>query len=142
METIQQFNGKYRFLSNFWPCSFWWNSFLWPSSEHAYQAAKSTEYEDWVRICQATVTPGQAKRMGKSFTLQPDWEQVKYSIMLSIVKEKFYQDQDLMDKLNATESLQLEEGNTWGDKIWGISPPGSGIGQNLLGKILMQVRGT
>lgn len=115
---------------------------MWPSSEHAYQAAKSREHEDWVLICKASVTPGQAKRIGKSFAMRPDWEQIKFDVMLAIVREKFYQNQDLMDKLNATTPCQLEEGNAWGDKIWGISPPGSGIGENLLGKILMQVRGT
>ena len=31
----------------------------------------------------------------------------------------------------------LEEGNTWGDRIWGTV---NGKGQNNLGKILMRVR--
>ena len=31
----------------------------------------------------------------------------------------------------------LEEGNTWGDRVWGVC---QGQGENRLGKILMKVR--
>ena len=37
----------------------------------------------------------------------------------------------------ATNDAYLEEGNTWGDKIWGTV---NGQGANNLGKILMQIR--
>lgn len=140
METIYQFNGEYRYLSNFWLCSFEWNNFLWPSSEHAYQAAKSLNYHEWAAICQPHITPGQAKRLGKCLAIRPDWEQIKVGVMEEIVTCKFLQNPELFAMLKATGSADLQEGNTWGDKIWGISPPASGKGQNLLGKILMQVR--
>lgn len=39
------------------------------------------------------------------------------------------------DFLRADE--HLEEGNTWGDTIWGTV---DGVGENRLGKILMRVR--
>lgn len=32
---------------------------------------------------------------------------------------------------------ELIEGNTWGDRIWGVC---DGVGENRLGKILMRVR--
>ena len=39
--------------------------------------------------------------------------------------------------LLATGEEYLVEGNTWGDKYWGVC---GGIGLNHLGKLLMQVR--
>ena len=44
---------------------------------------------------------------------------------------------DRYAKLLATGDAQLEEGNTWGDRIWGVY---QGQGDNRLGKILMKVR--
>ncbi len=60
--------------------------------------------------------------------------------MLELVLLKFTSHPELREKLLATDDMVLEEGNTWGDKVWGICPPGSGIGRNELGKILMDVR--
>lgn len=34
-------------------------------------------------------------------------------------------------------AAELIEGNTWGDRIWGVC---DGVGENRLGKILMRVR--
>ena len=57
--------------------------------------------------------------------------------MTDIVKAKFEQNEDLQKKLLATEDAYLEEGNTWGDRIWGTV---NGVGANNLGEILMNVR--
>lgn len=39
--------------------------------------------------------------------------------MEELVRAKFTQNPDLADKLLATGDAHLEEGNTWGDRIWG-----------------------
>ena len=57
--------------------------------------------------------------------------------MYEIVLAKFTQNPDLKKKLLATGDEHLEEGNTWGDTIWGTV---DGVGENRLGKILMRVR--
>ena len=57
--------------------------------------------------------------------------------MYEIVLAKFTQNPDLKEKLLATGDESLEEGNTWGDTIWGTV---DGVGENRLGKILMRVR--
>ena len=61
---VNSFTGKYDFLSNFYLCSIPYDGLHYPSSEHAFQAAKTTSYAQRVAICNAN-TPGQAKRAGK-----------------------------------------------------------------------------
>ena len=56
--------------------------------------------------------------------------------MLSFVRAKFTYP-DLQEKLLATGDAYLEEGNYWNDTTWGVC---NGVGENRLGKILMQVR--
>ena len=61
----------------------------------------------------------------------------KIKIMEEIVRAKFVQNPELAQKLIATGNAYLEEGNTWGDKVWGTV---NGSGANNLGIILMKVR--
>ena len=62
---ISEFQKEYRWLSNFWPCLIEFEGKIYPSVEHAYQAAKCCP-NDWDRhqILHAK-TPGDAKRFGK-----------------------------------------------------------------------------
>ena len=42
-----------------------------------------------------------------------------------------------MEQLISTSPMELREENNWNDKIWGTC---NGIGENNLGKILMELR--
>jgi ribA/ribD-fused uncharacterized protein len=137
--AILEFSGDYRFLSNFYKAELVWDNIVWPSSEHAYQAAKVLDREKRLELSRIK-NPAMIKKMGKGLDLRDDWEQVKYDTMLEIVRAKFTQNPELKAKLLATGNAHLEEGNTWRDKTWGVCPPGSGEGLNYLGKILMTVR--
>ena len=139
MNKISQFVGENLFLSNFYLEKLVWEGILWPSSEHAYQAAKTLDPQSRINIANLA-TPGQAKRAGRTLTLRPDWESVKLEVMYSIVHAKFKQNPHLLEKLLATGDAYLEEGNYHDDRIWGVCPPDSGNGRNLLGKVLMAVR--
>lgn len=154
--AILQFFGEYRFLSNFWMAKIKWEGIVWPSTEHAYQAAKCEDRSLWPLFLKMSVV--EVKRAGRGsfkvlvddeidpyyteykFDLRPDWEEVKVSIMHELVLAKFTQNPDLAEKLLTTGDAHLEEGNHWGDKIWGVCPAGSGNGKNYLGRILMLVR--
>ena len=50
---------------------------------------------------------------------------------------KFTHHPELSQMLLNTGDAQLEDGNTWGDRIWGVY---QGQGENRLGKILMKIR--
>lgn len=135
-EPVLSFRGRFRFLSNFWHAPFQWRGANWPSVEHAYQAAKTVDAYDAVRIARA-VTAAKAKQLGQEVQLRHDWEGVKLGIMFELVSAKFKQNSELAERLLSTGEAHLEEGNTWGDRYWGTV---DGVGQNHLGRILMRVR--
>lgn len=132
---IKEFKGKNYFLSNFYVAPVVWNGIMYQNNEAAFQSAKTTNEK--IRASFALLNPSQAKAKGRRVQLRHDWEKVKYDIMYEICFAKFSQNEDLKEKLLATGEQHLEEGNTWGDKIWGTV---NGKGQNNLGKILMKVR--
>lgn len=134
---IAAFQGEFRFLSNFWPAEIEFEGQTYPTVEHAYQAAKSLDPDERRRIA-ALPTPADAKRAGRAVApLRGDWETVKFDVMERCVREKFTRHADLRRRLLATGDMLLEEGNDWGDRVWGIY---QGSGENRLGRILMQVR--
>lgn len=149
MNVINSFDNEYAFLSNFWklrPFSVRLpnDDADYPTVENAFQAAKT---QDFATRCQIRVmTPGQAKRAGRKVQMsmadQFSWEERKLQVMESLLRQKFTQDDHLRAKLIATQSAQLIEGNTWGDLFWGMCPTAQGtfVGQNNLGKLLMQIR--
>ncbi len=139
MTLINSFKGEYFFLSNFFYSPFAFDGEIYSTVEHAFQAAKTfdTEQRQGIRLA---ASPAQAKQMGRAVQLRPDWEQVKFDIMLALLRLKFSQ-ADLRQKLLDTGDSELIEGNTWGDKVWGcVLYKGQWVGQNHLGKLLMQVR--
>lgn len=133
---IDGFRGDYYFLSNFANYPVRYDGHLWPSSEHAYQAAKTTDGDEKTTV-QLAKTPGKAKAAGKKVTMRPGWDRIKDDIMLQIVRAKFMQNRKIEIKLLRTKDAELVEGNWWGDDYWGVF---EGNGQNKLGKILMKVR--
>lgn len=132
---INEFRGPYYFLSNFYEAPVTWNSITYRNNEAAFQSAKANDIA--TRKTFATMDPSTAKREGRRVVLRSDWEEVKYQIMYKICLAKFTQNRELRERLLATGDEYLEEGNTWGDRIWGTV---NGQGNNWLGKILMQVR--
>lgn len=133
---ITEFRGQYRWLSNFWPATVTWWKHVYPTVEHAYQAAKTVNEEDRRRIAEAP-TAAAAKQIGKTVTQRPDWEEVKVAVMAQLLVQKFAAGGQLAQKLLDTGDQEIVEGNNWGDTFWGVC---RGKGQNNLGKLLMKIR--
>lgn len=133
--SITFFRDDYFFLSNFYEVPITYNGIIYRSSEAAFQSMKTKD--ESLRKDFANLTPNESKKLGRKVKLREDWEDVKVDIMYEIVKQKFIQNPDLKDKLIATGNAYLEEGNTWGDKVWGTV---NGEGFNHLGFILMKIR--
>lgn len=132
---INSFRGKYFFLSNFYECTVTFDGITYMNNEAAFQAQKCVDKKDREQF--SALDPSKAKRLGRRVELRKDWESVKIDVMTEIVRAKFTQNDDLKYLLLATGDEPLEEGNDWGDRIWGTV---NGVGANNLGKILMKIR--
>lgn len=135
MAVIVSFSGDNAFLSNFYPVMVEYEGIRYPTSEHAFQAAKTLSQAERRKIA-GLPTPGQAKRAGQRVTLRPDWDEIRVDVMEDILRIKF-RDPDLRRKLLATKNKMLIEGNNWGDTFWGVC---NGRGENNLGRLLTKVR--
>ncbi len=157
-EPITSFDhrGPYGFLSNFHlvDVRLRWRAVLegfddtnvYPSVEHAYQAAKTLDMTERARFARSVdggaFSSGQAKRAGKTVTMRADWNEVRLIMMEGLLWQKFDVPTgpvhaDLAARLVATKPRELIEGNTWGDTFWGVC---RGKGENHLGRLLMRVR--
>jgi len=133
---IDSFDGDFRWLSNFWPSNVTLDAVEYPSVEHAYQAAKTTDATLRKSIANAK-TPGLAKKMGKGLAMRSDWNSIKLDVMEHLLRQKFAVGSELSEKLLATGHRRLVEGNFWNDCFWGVC---KGKGENHLGQLLMQIR--
>jgi len=87
-EKIDSFRKDYRFLSNFWPCKIIFSGVQFPSVEHAYQAAKTTNVTKRRNIA-SLKKPGAAKREGNKLDIREDWEKIKIGIMAFLVAKMY-----------------------------------------------------
>lgn len=131
---INKFAGQYNWLSNFHPCVVLLDGVEYPTTEHAYQAAKTIDLTERAQFI--GLTAGQAKRLGKEVTLRSDWKDISLRLMYDLNYQKFYKP-EFREKLLATGNAHIEEGNNWGDTFWGTV---DGVGENHLGKIIMHIR--
>jgi ribA/ribD-fused uncharacterized protein len=139
-DCIFGFDGDNTFLCNFFVTPIVFEGADYPSSEHAFQAAKVLTNEERVPFQTAAgLRCGKAKHLGQQVKLRKDWEQVKNLIMFKILTIKFTTNEDLKQKLLATGDKKLVEANTWGDVYWGVDKA-TGKGKNVLGELLMELR--
>jgi ribA/ribD-fused uncharacterized protein len=131
---IKEFSGKNRFLSNFFRVGVWHDGYLYPTTENAYQASKTTDIKTRFRFI--SLTPREAKDLGQTIIKRADWVDVKVHIMYQLNLQKFSIN-PLRNMLLETGEQEIIEGNTWDDTFWGVC---NGVGSNHLGKVLMKVR--
>ena len=133
--NIESFDGKYRWLSNFWLCPVARSGYIYPSTENAYQSAKVSKFigENPFLTC----SPAKAKEYGQKMLDRMSWDSVKVDVMRGVLKQKFREGSYLGEKLIDTDNVSIIQGNTWGDKFWGVC---DGEGRNMLGFLIMQIR--
>lgn len=152
VNVIGKFEGDNHFLSNFYvaPTTYRYESgavLTFQTGEAAFQAAKvkamvskdPNEKLAYVKSVEDAPSPGLAKGCGRRVKIDLNlWEPIKVKCMREVVFQKFQQNPELRIKLIQTGHAMLVEGNTWGDTFWGRC---EGKGSNILGAILMEVRG-
>jgi ribA/ribD-fused uncharacterized protein len=191
---ILGFNPPHEFGSNFFPAPV----FGFPTNEHAFVAAKSTN--PVVReVVRCLATPGRAKRYGGKravveakplillaherqevvaraaavelmarasnvspekvaeltataaglrtvaasgnaprLIVRPAWETLRLAVMTTLCRAKFASHAACQAWLLNSGERPIVEVNSWRDTFWGQC---DGVGENQLGRILMQVRG-
>ncbi len=134
---IYGFFGDFRFLSNFHLCRIEFEGRKFTSSEAAFMSAKTLEPS--VKNMFMELSPNNAKSLGRSIVLRPNWDEIKISIMEEILFDKFTRNLELKNLLLQTEEKYLSEHNNWGDAFWGFDVI-KNKGENNLGKVLMTIR--
>jgi ribA/ribD-fused uncharacterized protein len=112
----------------------------WASGEHAFAGGKAATETGRKKVI-AAQTPDDAKVIGRSIRLRPDWSSYRLVHMRKIVLAKFTVAREEGQVLLATGSATLVEGTLWHDDFWGVDLEEPGRpGRNELGKILMRRR--
>lgn len=139
-DVIGCFDGDFAGLSNFAKAYVRVGSEVFESVEHGYQASKTTNLNERKQF--QNITAGKAKRLARSITIRPDWEDnnhlIRRQVMYELLTQKFsypYYRRLLL----ATGNRRITEGNDRGDLFWGTDLY-TGIGDDVLGLMLMEIR--
>lgn len=134
-------------LSNFSAFTLQWRGKRFDTSEAAYHFEKFQAYhgprpENATSIQEAILKAPSAHEAYVIATLykeyrRPDWDDVKVGIMDQILRAKYSQHGYVRRKLMATGFRELVE-DSWRDDFWGWGE--NKDGQNMLGKLWMQIR--
>ncbi len=127
-------------FSNFSSFAVRWKGKLWPTSEHAYQAAHffATAPALAAKILKAR-SAHDALKLARANTAKfpNNWDDVRFDIMTDIVRHKVQQHPYVQYKLMLTGKRLLIE-DSFRDAVWGWGPRKTG--RNELGKIWMKIR--
>ena len=131
----------YEFLSNMYESEITYEGITYRCAEAAFQAQKyalGTKDRRKKQLRFAKMDGYEARKAGKAIRSfdAAEWNARKVDVMRAVQIAK-YSNPILMQKLKDTGIAHLVEGNGWGDTFWGVS---QGVGKNMLGKILMEVR--
>jgi len=128
--------GEVGWMRNDYACDITVGQYTYPSVEHAYQAAKFKDVSIKEAIQRAD-TVREARKIGRSnHNIRDDWDDIKCTIMESLVRQKFTNDSTRGDRLAKTGSAEIVmEGY---DEYWGTGQ--DGCGENMLGTILETIR--
>ena len=139
-------------FSNFHPALFTYRGVQFYTSEQFFMYCKAQLFSDAeaAKRISVTVNPAFAKKIGREIRHynEKHWEQYRETVMYVGCREKFLQNKLLLDQLVLTTGTELVEASPT-DPVWGvgleendplIDDERNWRGQNLLGKILTQVR--
>lgn len=119
--SITEFRGDFAFLSNFYHAEIFYRGYWYANNEAAFQAQKTLSARERQRFCITVMSnPIDAKKLGRKIAMRPDWPQIKLPCMYEICMSKFVQHPELRNALLATGESILIEGNSWGDRYWGM----------------------
>lgn len=139
-KKIGFYEREFYVFSNFSSFQVRWKGRLWPTSEHAYQAAHFFKIAPkLVEKIYKAKSAHEAFKIAKANAdkVPKNWEEIKIAVMEDIVRHKLKQNPYVMHKLMQTGNKYLVEDSPK-DDYWGWGPKRKG--KNELGKIWMKLR--
>ena len=129
------FSNLYRRPIEFEGCTY-------PTAEHAYQAGKARKKEvrEWLMAAPSPSLLAMAAHGLYYWDVTPGWSTAKFARMKAVLQAKFSQHLDLREILAQTGAARLVESATVDNavnRLWGEV---DGVGRNMLGVLLMEVR--
>ncbi len=134
------YGREFYIFSNFSSFAVKWKGKVWPTSEHAYQAAHFFKTAPALarKIYKAKSAHEAFKLAEANSDKAPkNWEKIKVGIMEDIIRHKVKQNPYVMHKLMQTGKRLIVEDSPK-DSFWGWGPNRNG--RNELGKVWMKIR--
>lgn len=128
---------KFYALSNFSAFEVEIGSMVYPTAEHAYQAAKFPETGLWHNEVANAPSAHAAMKIAQGQPKPEGWDDRKREIMKDICRRKLEQHDYVQDTLQFTGDREIFEVSPT-DSFWGWGPDRAG--RNELGKIWMELR--
>jgi ribA/ribD-fused uncharacterized protein len=136
---IKFYTPEFYVFNNFSAHAIEFRGKLYPTCEHAYQAAKCTDPQGQEAIRNAR-SPLQAKKLANEMykaARDPDWGNKKVAVVEEILRAKLAQHSEAQEALRKSGHEDIVEDSPT-DYFWGEGADGSG--QNVLGKLWMKLR--
>jgi len=112
------------------------------TSEHAYQAGKARKptVRKWLMEAPSPALLAMAAHGLYYWDVAPGWSTSKFDRMRGVLRAKFTQHADLRELLLSTGDARLVEGATVDNKVNRLWGEVNGVGRNMLGVLLMELR--
>jgi len=136
---INFYTPKFYVFNNFSAHAIEFRGKLYPTCEHAYQAAKCTD-PDGQEAIRCARSPLLAKTLANemfSAAKDPDWQSKKVAVVEEILRAKLAQHPEAQEALRESGHEDIVEDSPT-DYFWGEGADGSG--QNMFGKLWMKIR--
>lgn len=137
--TIKFYTPKFYIFNNFSAHAVEFRGQLYPTAEHAYQAAKCTDPRGQEEIRNAR-SPLEAKEISNGkyrAARDPGWDSKKLDVVESVLRAKLAQHREARDALRDSGDEEIVEDSPT-DYFWGVGADGTG--KNMLGKLWMKLR--
>jgi len=137
--TIRFYTPRFYVFNNFSAHAIEFEGKLYPTAEHAYQAAKCTDPRGQEEIRNAR-SPLYAKEISNGTyrsARDADWDSKKLDVVEAILRAKLAQHQEARGALRDSGDEEIIEDSPT-DYFWGVGADGTG--RNMLGRLWMKLR--
>lgn len=145
MEEISFYRANekpYGAFSNLYRRAIIFEGVEYPTSEHAYQAGKARKdsVRDWLMAAPTPSLLAMAAHGLYIWDVAPNWSKTKFDRMKRVLNAKFTQHEDLKELLLSTGNARLVEKATVNNSVNRLWGEVNGVGKNMLGQLLMELR--